>query len=195
MRENSIAITYKENPVLLDKVLQEIQSKLEKGLPWLTHAFGKSYAIAEEDSEGRKIKYPAVYNNNGEYLSMLPNDNLGNFSWFDIYDPQHIDNTSLGKQTYTYEGAIIFWFDASTIYNSDSHLYIEEIKNEIISLIMSPGFLTNNSKISIVRVFEQIENIYRGYINFVNDKQYFMFPFAGLRLEFKLTTKESCKHF
>lgn len=90
MKENSVQIRYKSNPVLLDKVLQDMQTTLLVKLPWLNYAFGRAYKLVENRPDGAKFIYPAAYNGNGEYVSLLPNDNFGNFSWFDIYDPQKI---------------------------------------------------------------------------------------------------------
>ena len=43
MRENSVQIRYKDNPVLLDKILQDMQKSLMDRLKWLNYAFGRAY--------------------------------------------------------------------------------------------------------------------------------------------------------
>lgn len=203
MRESSIHVRMKDNPVLLDKVLQDIQKSLKEKLPWLDYAFGRAYKIIEHRPDGNKFVYPAVYNGNGEYVSLLPNDNFGNFSWFDIYDPQEIEQNI--KQ-FAYKGAIIFWYDLSSIYDDSSVLHTEEIKNEIINALTTPGFITTIGRLTISRVYEQFENIYKGYAlekiynnyqysgeNIQDiDKQFFMYPYAGIRIEFELITRELC---
>ena len=88
MKESSVQIRYKDNPVLLDKILQDMQKSLMEKLKWLNYAFGRAYKLVEHRPDGNKFIYPAMYNGNSEYVSLLPNDNFGNFSWFDIYDPQ-----------------------------------------------------------------------------------------------------------
>ena len=79
MIENTVNIKFKDKPVLLDKVLQDIQKALMEKLTWLNYAFGKSYKLVDHRPGGDKFIYPAAYNGNGEYISLLPNDNLGNF--------------------------------------------------------------------------------------------------------------------
>lgn len=203
MKENTVHIRMKENPVLLDKILQDIQTTLMDKLSWLNYAFGRAYKIIEHRPDGGKFVYPAVYNGNGEYVSLLPNDNLGNFSWFDIYDPQVIEQNI---RQFTYKGAIVFWYDLSSIYPDANALYTEEVKNEIINVLTAKGFITTVGRLSINRVYENFENIYKGYAlekiynNYQYsgediqelDKQFFMYPYAGLRIEFDLVTRELC---
>lgn len=204
--ENSVNIVYKENPVLLDKILQDMQKNLTEKLPWLNYAFGRAYKLIEHRADDNKFVYPAAYNGNGEYISLLPNDRYGNFLWFDIYDPQTITQVSPSLPQFTFEGAIVFWYDLSSIYDDSSVLHTEEIKDEIIRILTTPGLILGNGRISLNKVYERFENIYAGYslekiynnyqysgedIQSI-DKQFFMYPYAGLRIEFNITTRELC---
>ena len=151
--------------------------------------------------DGGKFIEPAIYNGNAEYLSMLPNDNFGNFCWFDIYDPQQIQVLVTGLPRMTFTGAIVFWYDLRDIAADQEFLYTEEVKNQIITTLSSAGILKTNGSLRIYTVYEDFENIYRGYTlsKVYNeylykgediqayDKQYFMYPYAGLRVEFELT--------
>lgn len=209
MKERSVRVTFKENPVLLDKILQDMQKSLLDNLSWLNYAFGRGYKLVEHRSNGNKFVYPAFYNGNREYVSLLPNDNLGNFSWFDIYDPQQITAVVQSLPQYTFSGALIFWYDISTIYDDASVMYTEEIKDEILRLLTSPGLIRNTGRFVVNAIYERFENIYKGYSieriyndrNYSGegiqelDKQFFMFPFAGIRIEFTITTRELCQRY
>lgn len=209
MHESSVHIRYKENPVLLDKILQELQQGLQDKLEWLDYAFGRGYKLVEHRSDGDKFIYPAAYNGNAEYISLLPNDNYGNFCWFDIYDPQTITAVTQSLPQYTFKGAIVFWYNLENIYADKSVLYTEEIKDEIIRVLTTPGIITGAGRLEITELYERFENIYKGYSiekvynNYVYsggdiqsiDKQFFMYPYAGLRVEFSLTTRELCQRF
>lgn len=206
MKESSVNITYKTSPVLLDKVLQDIQKGLKEKLPWLDYSFGRAYKMVEHRPDGDKFVYPAAYNGNGEYVSLLPNDNFGNFSWFDIYDPQEITYVVQGLPQFTFDGAIVFWYDMSSIYDDASVLHTEEIKDEVIRILTTPGLVSGRGNIEITKIYERFENIYRGYSiekvynsNLYKgqgiqdiDKQFFLYPYAGLRIEFSLKTREIC---
>lgn len=209
MRESSVHIRYKKSPVLLDKILQELQQGLQDKLEWLDYAFGRGYKLVEHRSDGDKFIYPAAYNGNAEYVSLLPNDNYGNFCWFDIYDPQTITAVTQSLPQYTFKGAIVFWYNLENIYADKSVLYTEEIKDEIIRVLTTPGIITGAGRLEITELYERFENIYKGYSiekvynNYVYsgediqsiDKQFFMYPYAGLRVEFSLTTRELCQRF
>lgn len=209
MRERTVQLRFKEEPVLLDKVLQDIQRSLMQKLQWLNYAFGRAYKLVEHRTDGNKFIYPAAYNGNGEYVSLLPNDNFGNFSWFDIYDPQEVIEVSQSLPQYKFDGAIIFWYDLSSIYEDQTLLYSEEIKEEIIRVLTTPGLITTTGKLTISKIYERFENIYEGYSiekiynNYAYkgegiesiDKQFFMYPYAGIRIEFSLTTRELCQRY
>ena len=209
MKENSVQIRFKEDPVLLDKILQDMQKSLMNRLKWLNCAFGRAYKLVEHRPDGNKFIYPAMYNGNGEYVSLLPNDNFGNFSWFDIYDPQKITEVVQSLPQYTFSGAIIFWYDLSSIYEDETVMHTEEVKDEIMRVLTTPGLITTTGKLAIDNIHERFENIYKGYsiekIYNSNtykgegiqdiDKQFFMYPYAGIRIEFTLTTRELCQRY
>lgn len=209
MKEDSVKLTFKDNPVLLDKILQDMQQSLMQKLKWLNYAFGRAYKLVEHRPDGNKFIYPAAYAGKSEYVSLLPNDNFGNFSWFDIYDPQKITTIVQSLPQYTFSGAIIFWYNLNSIYEDDSMIYSEEVKDEIIRVLTTPGLITTTGKLTIDAIYERFENIYRGYSlekiynNYVYkgegiqdiDKQFFMYPYAGIRIEFTLTTRELCQRY
>lgn len=209
MKENSVQIRFKEDPVLLDKILQDMQKSLMNRLKWLNCAFGRAYKLVEHRPNGNKLIYPAMYNGNGEYVSLLPNDNFGNFSWFDIYDPQKITEVVQSLPQYTFSGAIIFWYDLSSIYEDETVMHTEEVKDEIMRVLTTPGLITTTGKLVINDIYERFENIYKGYSiekiynNYTYkgegiqdiDKQFFMYPYAGIRIEFTLTTRELCQRY
>ena len=209
MKENSVRIRFKEDPVLLDKILQDMQKSLMNRLKWLNCAFGRAYKLVEHRPDGNKFIYPAMYNGSGEYVSLLPNDNFGNFSWFDIYDPQKITEVVQSLPQYTFSGAVIFWYDLSSIYEDETVMHTEEVKDEIMRVLTTPGLITTTGKLVINDIYERFENIYKGYSiekiynNYTYkgegiqdiDKQFFMYPYAGIRIEFTLTTRELCQRY
>ena len=202
-------IKQKDNPVLLDKVIQDLQTALTEKLSWLDNAFGRAYKLVEHTQDGGKFVYPAAYIGNSEYISLLPNEDFGNFCWFDIYDPQDIVSVVQSTPQFIFSGAIVFWFNLDSIYTDSSVMYSEEIKDEVIRVLTTPGIISSNGRLEVNKVYERFENIYSGYsietiynskiykgqnIQLI-DKQFFMHPFCGLRLEFKLTTRELCQRF
>ena len=194
MKEETVQVRFKENPVIVDKALQELQKVLTDNLKWLNYAFGRAFKITSSAEEG-KYDYPAFYSGNGEYISLLPNDNFGNFSWFDIYDPQIIRSATPSRPQYSLKGALVLWYNLESIYADDGALYTEEVKEEVLRLLTSAGIL-RSAKLTVTEVYERFENIYKGY--FYNDEFYgadrhfLLYPYAGLRIEFELNLKTLC---
>ena len=85
-----------QNPVMLDRVIGEIQKGLVENISWLDVAFGRSQRLTKMIN-GKRIVTPNVYcggwNGHGEndYIEVSPDSKIGNFSFFEIEDPQTID--------------------------------------------------------------------------------------------------------
>ena len=210
MTERNVHVIKKENPVLLDKVIQDIQDVLAEKLQWLNYAFGRAYKLVQHGNDGSKFIYPAAYIGNSEYASLLPNDNFGNFCWFDIYDPQEITSVVQSLPQFTFSGAVVFWFNLNSIFTDAKAMYTEEIKDEIVRVLTGAGLIkSSGGRLTLTKIYERFENIYKGYAlekiynNYTYkgqniqsiDKQFFMHPFAGLRFEFTITTRELCQRY
>lgn len=206
MIDKNLTDKYREDPVLLDSLIDGIREKLKSDLVWLDHAFGRAYRMTRYTTEGKKDIYPAFYNGNGEYLSLEPNDNYGNFCWFDIYDPQTISIDIPTLPSITYSGAVVFWYNLETIFNDKNFIYSENVKQFILQTLTGPGMTQGKGRLRVTAVYESMENIYKGYyiekiynnFNYTGqdissrDKMFFMYPYAGLRIEFEITVKEKC---
>lgn len=209
MEDRVIKIPIKKNPVLLDKIVQDIQDTLKEKLAWLNYAFGRAYKLVQHQDNGGKFIYPAAYVGNSEYVSLLPDDNYGNFCWFDIYDSQKITQVVQSTPQFTFSGAVIFWFNLDSIFSDNDAMYTEEIKDEIIRVLTTPGLIKQTGRIEINEIYERFENIYKGYSieKIYNsyrysgqdiqslDKMFFMHPYSGLRFEFTMTTRELCQRY
>ena len=209
MEKERFEIPIKSKPVLLDKIIQDIQASLKAKLKWLDRAFGRAYKLVQHQEDGGQFVYPAAYIGNSEYVSLLPDDNYGNFCWFDIYDPQEIINVVQSTPQFTFSGAIVFWFNLNTIFTDSNAMYSEEVKDEIIRILTTPGLIQQTGRIEINRVYEKFENIYSGYSlekiynNYqysgqdiqALDKMFFMHPYYGFRFEFNITTRELCQRY
>ena len=76
-------------------------------------------------------------------------------------------------------------------------------------VLTTPCLITTTGKLVINDIYERFENIYKGYSiekiynNYTYkgegiqdiDKQFFMYPYAGIRIEFTLTTRELCQRY
>lgn len=185
------------NPVMLDRVIAEIQNGLVAGLPWLDVAFGRAQRITRM-LEGKKIITPNVYcggwANHGEndYIEVSPDSNIGNFSFFDINDPHEISAGPWAQDIKTPFGLVI-WFDLRRVYGTYDNRNTEQLKAAVLRILSGrTGFALSDGKIIVNQIYERAENIYRGYTLSEIDNQYLMHPYGGFRFEGILEYQEPC---
>ena len=176
------------NPVMLDRVIAEIQNGLVAGLPWLDVAFGRAQRITRM-LEGKKIITPNVYcggwANHGEndYIEVSPDSNIGNFSFFDINAPHEISAGPWAQDKKTPFGLVI-WFDLRRVYGTYDNRNTEQLKAAVLRILSGrTGFALSDGKIIVNQIYERAENIFRGYTLSEIDNQYLMHPNGGFRFE------------
>ena len=186
-----------KDPVMLDRVIVEIQNGLVENLPWLDVAFGRSQRLSKM-MNGKKIITPNVYcggwNGHGEndYIETSPDAKIGNFSFFEIEDPQTIDAGPWARQIKAPFGLIV-WFDLTRVYDEPDNRNTEYIKAQILRVLSGrAGWHLTKGRIVLNRIFERAENIYRGYTLSEIDNQFLMHPFAGFRFDGLLEFDELC---
>ena len=191
------AIPIIPNPVLIDRVIGEMQTGLSDNVDWLDVAFGRAQRVAKIIN-GKRYYTPNVYaggtqwRGNNDYIDVSPDANIGNFSFFWVDDPQNISwepGVDIGIKT---AFSIIFWFDYRKIYNDASTRNKEDLKRQILD-VLNGGFLVRNGSYRINKVYELAENIYRGFSLDEIENQFLMHPFGGFRFEGELSIGETCK--
>lgn len=180
-----------DNPVLIDKVIGNIQLGLIDNIGWLDKAFGRAQRLVKI-IEGKKYFTPNVYTGIGnDYQCVSPDSNIGNFCFFWVDDPQTLDWVPNEQGVFKIPISIIFWFDLRRVYNDGNNRNTEALKLEVIKTL-NGGFLLRNGRIRIKRIYEQAEHIYKGFTLDEVSNQFLMHPFGGFRLEGELTINEPC---
>lgn len=186
-----------EFPVMLDRIIGEIQTGLVENIPWLNVAFGRAQRLSKM-MEGKRIVTPNVFcggwNGHGEndYIEVSPDSKIGNFSFFEIDDPQTIDAGPWAREIKAPFGLIV-WFDLTRVYGVASNRDTERLKAQILHVLNGrDGWHLTDGRITINRIYEKAENIYRGYTLSEIDNQFLMHPFAGFRFDGILEFSELC---
>ena len=186
-----------EFPVMLDRIIGEIQTGLVENIPWLDAAFGRAQRLTKM-MEGKRIVTPNVFcggwNGHGEndYIEVSPDSKIGNFSFFEIDDPQTIDAGPWAREIKAPFGLIV-WFDLTRVYGVASNRDTERLKAQILHHLNGrDGWHLTEGRITINRIYERAENIYRGYTLSEIDNQFLMHPFAGFRFDGILEFPELC---
>lgn len=182
-------------PVMLDKIIGEIQTGLVENLSWLDAAFGRCQRITKM-VQGKRIVVPNVYSGGkfgpNDYLEVSPDSKIGNFSFFEIEDPQTIDVGPWDRNIRA-PFALIVWFDLTRVYDAPDNRNTEYLKAQILRVLNGrAGWHLTHGRIVLNRIYERAENIYRGYTLSEIDNQYLMHPFAGFRFEGTLEFEELC---
>lgn len=180
----------KDNPVLIEKGIQEIQDILSLKLNWLDNIFGKVVKLSKP-KDNAIINYPAFYLGDAEYINLLPDTNLGNYCFFEVYDPQVFENVLQDKISISLNGAIVFWYNQNTINSDSTHVYTEEIKYAILSALQTKG-LTKSISMQILRIIEEPSSIFRNYSVKQIDSQFLMYPYFGIRIECSFKVQSLC---
>ena len=186
-----------QNPVMLDKIIGEIQAGLVSEVKWLDVAFGRAQRLAKS-MNGKTILTPNVYcggwNGHGEndYIEVSPDSKIGNFSFFEIEDPQTITAGPWAREIKAPFGLIV-WFDLTRVYNTASNRNTEKLKADILHVLNGrAGWHLTEGRIMVTKIYERAENIYRGYSLSEIDNQFLMHPFAGFRFDGILEFNELC---
>lgn len=186
-----------QNPVMLDRVIGEIQNGLVSNLSWLDVAFGRAQRLTKM-MNGKRIITPNVYcggwNGHGEndYIETSPDSKIGNFSFFEIEDPQTIDAGPWARRINAPFGLIV-WFDLTRVYDVPDNRNTEYVKAQILRVLNGrAGWHLTGGRIVLNRIYERAENIYRGYTLSEIDNQFLMHPYYGMRFDGILEFDELC---
>lgn len=178
------------NPVMIDRVLACIQDSLIENIGWLDHAFGRAQRLVTK-KDYRDHYYPGVYIGHGEYLNVLPGQGLGNRTYFTVDDPQSVEFNVRRYNAIRSPFSLVLWYDLRSIYPSTKERNTEEIKRQLLR-VLSNVVLPSGSRIEVTRIYEQAENIFKGFSLKEVDTQFLMQPFGGLRIEGTITYREEC---
>jgi hypothetical protein len=186
-------IPTKDDPQLLDLLLDEVATKLGTSLAWLNNTFGKAERIVR-NQDGRPEYEPAVFSGGrqGEdYVLLFPDSHLGNFCWFDVPGAQDLlTERRTWNRIRTIVGLIV-WFDYTKVYPSDHQTRtIENVKADVLRAIQTTTY-TNGTAIPQA-FFERVEDIYRGYSTRELSRQFLTRPYAGFRLNLEVQVRETC---
>lgn len=187
------------DPIMVDEMIAELQQVLVANLPWLDAAFGRSQRLTKKMA-GKTIITPNVYcggwkgHGENDYIEVSPDSKIGNFCFFEVADPETVNWVFRQNMDVETPFSLIFWFDTRRVFNAADNRNITYLKNQILTLLngRSGLLLYNNGRVVLNRIYERVENIYRGYTLSEIDNQFLMHPFGGLRFDGTITMTQPC---
>lgn len=172
---------------MINTVLDDMAITLKKLLPWLDNAYGKAYTLVSSDN----YLYPAAHVVGNEYISLLPNDVLGNYLFFELEDPSTIVSLSQIRSTTKFRANLVVWFNLENIYGIiEDKILSDDVKEDIIQAL-APRFYSN-AFISISEIYENAENIFKRYSLKQVDTQFLMLPYYGFKFVLDIIERKVC---
>lgn len=178
------------NTVMIDRALAYIQDQLIDKIGWLHHAFGRTQRLVSQ-REHKTWYYPGVYIGHNEYLNLLPGQGIGNRTFFIVDDPHTVDYNARRYNLIKSPVSLICWYDLSDIYPDGKERNTEDVKRQILNVITNLT-MPDATRFEPTKIYEQAENIFKGYSIREIDTQYLMQPYAGLRIDGILIYREEC---
>jgi hypothetical protein len=179
-------------PYLFDKVIRELQQALKDGLPWLENSFGRVERRVTEVNE-RRLYVPAIYEQDGMYGLMLPDDRLGCYSFFVMHEPQEVLNRMQTEVRIKSPFSLIVWVDMRRVEKKmrmPDERNTEYIKEQVLSVLETAS--KRKGHISINRIYERAENVFDGFSLDEVKNQFLMSPFAGFRFYGEMIVTNDC---
>lgn len=179
------------DPTLYDLAAGQVNATLAANLSWLTEAYGVAQR-RERLRDTARVLYPAIYTGNGnEYLSMLPDGHLGNFSWWDIEDGGELDWQPNRLIFHRVRFGLVLWGDFRTVFPGEYESRTAEHIKAAVLAILNAGHWPNVT-LRINQVFERSENVYRGYTVSEIENQFEMRPYFALRFAGEMKCHQIC---
>ena len=185
---------------LIDDVLSTINGTLLANLSWLDNSYGKIQRIRKKDkASGKERVFPGVYvgGSTDDYISVLPDEILGNYSFFEVKDPAQYENNNR-ILTVSFEFKLCFWFHWPDLYADYRSRSIEEVKAQVLNVLTASQFTRS---LSVFNVWEDADYIFQnftnqGYITAYDHKQlksqFLMKPFGGLAISGAIKSMPTC---
>lgn len=178
----------KTNPHLFDVAINEIQTALYNECAWLNNIFGRCERLVKE-IKGRKEFTANWYKGGNDYVLIAPDEGLGNFCFFVLDEPTDLETYYAGDVTRCNVGfSLIVWCDLRTI---DAGRDTEGVKEEILKILNGHVHLFAGH-MTVSKIYERAENVFREFDYDEIDNQFQMHPFAAFRFEGELIVDTLC---
>ena len=181
-------IPTKTNPQMFDKLVLPIQQAFARAFPWLDHAIGICEFLTST-KEKKRFNYAGLYIGGGQYEQIMPCEELGNFCFFYLKDPQTFGtrDANLVRSPYS----LVFWYNLTEVLPEGDERNREQIKGQIMGVLNR----LHVAGLEITRIYEKPDNVFADFSYDHANNQYLMHPFTGLRIDGYMTVRADCFEF
>ena len=185
----SAIIHTRTNPVLVDSVIDEIQTQMADNLKWMNNIFGRVERLAKVIN-GKTIYSANQYKAGNDYTLIAPDSGLGNFAFFVLDEPETLEYNRFDRTHFKTPCSMIVWVDMRTI-PSGAERNSEAVKQEI-TRFLNGGLFLRSGRFFVNRIFNKAESIFKGFTLDEVDNQFLMQPFCGWRFEGEIEYLDTC---
>lgn len=179
------------NAINADLALQKLQLALAEGLPWLDYSFHKATVnhMQKADSAEEWV-YPEVYDGNGGYINVEPNNHYAAHSYFQVLDGEEpVSWLPYQRGSFTLPAELIVLFNLDKVKAKQgypyAHRFTEELKSQILHVLRDNGA-------QLRRIYETPAEVFRGYSYNQLERQTFRHPEGGFKFVFDVHYDEVC---
>lgn len=179
-------VTYPSITRLIDSFIVEFNAKITNHLTWLNNPLGKIEEISRH-LENQYTKVPAMHTSDAEYIDVLPDDMLTNYSWFS-FDPIQLKSNRIPAKIKIPANWNLY-IDLEKVRGVKSARELENVKFEIINSLTKFSLLTAAVRVSAIS--EKFTDVYSSF-NITNvEDRYFMQPFAAINCKMTIYLKNN----
>ena len=178
-------IVTKHNPKMFDKAVLPIQNALASAFPWLDHVIGICETLIDK-KDNKPFKSANYYIGGGQYEQIMPCEELGNFSFFYLRDPQVFgaNDQNLVKSPFS----LVIWYDLTNVLPEYDERNTEQIKGQIMGVLNSLRL----PYLKITKIWEKPTNVFTDFSYDPTTNQFLMHPFTGLRIDGEMIARLDC---
>lgn len=178
-------IVTKHNPKMFDKAVLPIQNALASAFPWLDHVIGICETLIDK-KDNKPFKSANYYIGGGQYEQIMPCEELGNFSFFYLRDPQVFGakDQNLVKSPFS----LVIWYDLTNVLPEYDERNTEQIKGQIMGVLNSLRL----PYMKITKIWEKPTNVFTDFSYDPTSNQFLMHPFTGLRIDGEMIARLDC---
>lgn len=185
----SAKVWKRDNAVLLDAVIEEINEQMAAELQWMTNIFGKVERLIERINS-RNYYSANIHTTGNDYMRIAPDSGLGNFSFFVADEPEYIEYNRYDQTHFRTPVSLVVWVDMRTI-PSGAERNVEAVKQEI-TRFLNGGLFLRSGRFFVTRIYNKAESIFEGFTLEEIDNQFLMQPYCGWRFEGEIELLDTC---
>lgn len=178
------------SPQMLEPLLTEMRTKLLAYFSWLDEAYLMAEPRQADRIDGDNYIYPGVLAGGQEYLNMLPDRHLKNYSYFDAASTDDIEWMRTRAKVQKQIG-LVFFFSYKDLYPSTwQSSTIERVKSDVLQFFHETAFAAG--QVRPISFDQTAERIYDGYDHEEIDRQFLMKPYGALRINLDCMYFQKC---